>query len=64
MAERVIVTVGPTGEITVEADGVVGSGCGELTKAFRDGLGEQTSDRKKPEYYKRADQANQQSAGK
>lgn len=53
MAERVIVTISPTGKVLVEADGVIGSGCEALTQAMRDGLGETVEEQKKPEYYAR-----------
>jgi len=51
MAERVVVTISPTGKVQVEADGVIGSGCEALTQAMRDGLGETVEEQKKPEYY-------------
>ena len=51
MAERVVVTISPTGKVQVEADGVVGSGCEALTQSMQDGLGETVESQKKPEYY-------------
>lgn len=61
--EQVIITIDAKGEITVEADGVVGKGCEALTKPFEQGLGTVTSDRKKPEWTRDAKQPNQQRAG-
>lgn len=63
MAERVVVTVGTDGEITVEAEGSVGRGCEALTAAFEAGLGTKTGDRKKPEWYRTTEQPNTQAAG-
>lgn len=60
--EKVIVKVGPKGEITVEAQGVVGPGCAQLTKAIEQGLGRVTGDVKRPEFYQQ--QQQQQKAGR
>lgn len=62
MAERVVVTISAGGEIAVEAEGSVGRGCEALTAAFESGLGTKTGDRKKPEWYRTADQPNNQAA--
>lgn len=60
--EQVIVTISPDGDLTVEADGVIGKGCDALTKPFEEGLGATTSDQRKPEYTRDAKQPNQQKA--
>jgi len=60
MSERVLVTIGCTGKVTVEADGVTGSGCEALTKPLVDLFGSGERERK-PEYYEQAEQQQQQS---
>lgn len=61
--EQVIVTISETGEIQVEAAGIVGKGCEALTKPFEQGLGVRTGDKKKPEFLQQAPAAQQQRAG-
>lgn len=55
---QVIVTVDPAGEVKVEAQGITGSGCQQLTSAIERALGETTADVKKPEYLCTQDQTN------
>jgi acylphosphatase len=59
--QQVIVNISPDGEVKVEAAGVAGSGCQQLTKAIEDALGRATADVKKPEFYQ--SQVQQQAAG-
>lgn len=61
--EHVTVTIGPTGEIEVEAHNSVGRGCEALTEAFEKGLGATTGDKKKPEWNRDAKQPTGQQAG-
>ncbi|MCC7421816.1 MAG: DUF2997 domain-containing protein [Planctomycetaceae bacterium] len=51
---EVIVDVSPEGEVKVEANGVVGSGCQQLTKAIEQSIGKTTGDQKKPEFHQTA----------
>ena len=51
MPQQVIVTVDESGEVRVEAKGVVGSGCSALTKAIEQAIGTTTGDAKKPEFH-------------
>jgi len=52
--QQIVVTVSPDGEVQVEAQGVRGAGCQQLTAALEKALGERTADQKKPEYYQQA----------
>ena len=54
---QVIVTIDPEGNTKVEAAGVVGSSCAELTRAIEQAIGETTADVKKPEFFRSAEQA-------
>ena len=54
MSERVEVTVGADGSVTVEAHGVKGSGCKALTEAIERAIGTTTADTKKPEFMQQA----------
>lgn len=60
---QVTVTISPDGGIEVEAHGTVGKDCEALTRAFEQGLGATTGDRKKPEWNRDAKQPNSQPAG-
>ena len=51
--EEITVDITPDGEVKIEVNGVVGSGCAALTKALEDSLGVTTSDEKKTEYNRR-----------
>lgn len=48
--KSIIVSVTPTGEVTVEADGFKGKGCEAATKAIQEALGKTKTDVKKKEY--------------
>jgi Protein of unknown function (DUF2997) len=50
VSEEIEITVKPDGTVTVEAIGVVGSGCQQLTRAIEQALGTTTADQKKPEF--------------
>lgn len=50
---QVLVSISPTGEVTVEAQGVKGAGCHALTKAIEQSLGVVAADNLKPEYNQR-----------
>lgn len=47
---QVIVTVSADGKVQVEAQGVRGATCQQLTEAFENALGQTTTDVKKPEF--------------
>lgn len=51
--EEIIVQITPDGEVEIEVNGVVGSGCAALTKALEESLGITTSDEKKAEFHRR-----------
>jgi len=58
MAE-IIIRVRPTGETTVEADGIVGSACSLHTRPYVEALGQQTGELPKGEMFQQADQEQQ-----
>lgn len=49
--QQILVDISPEGEVKVQAEGVTGSGCKELTKALEQALGKTVSDQKKPEFF-------------
>lgn len=51
--EEITVDITPDGEVKIEVNGVVGSGCTALTKALEESLGVTTSDEKKAEFHRR-----------
>lgn len=53
---QIEIIISPTGELTVEAKDVQGTGCSALTRAIEQALGRTTADMKKPEYHQQ--QAN------
>ena len=61
--QEVTVTIADDGGIEVEAHGTVGRDCEALTRAFEEGLGAVTGDKKKPEWTRDAKQPNSQRAG-
>jgi hypothetical protein len=48
---QVIVDIDPTGNSTIEAQGVTGSSCQDLTRNIERALGKTTGDVKKPEFH-------------
>ena len=60
--QTVIVNIDADGEVKVEAQGVVGSGCAALTKAIEQSLGATTGDVKKPEYFQQQSQGQKANA--
>lgn len=53
---EVVVTVNPDGSAEVEVNGVQGEGCTKYTDAVIEALGgDVTSDKKKPDFYEKAD---------
>jgi hypothetical protein len=48
---RVIVTIDKKGTPKVEASGVSGSGCQDLTRAMQDALGRDGETTRKPEFF-------------
>lgn len=63
MAE-VIIDIGADGTVKIESKGVVGQGCGALTKAIEGALGQTTSDVKKAEYFQQAPITQKNVAGR
>lgn len=53
---EIIVTIGPDGQVSVEAKGLKGTGCVEATRALQEALGQTVSDAKTAEYHQHAQQ--------
>ena len=51
-AETIVVTIGPTGEVTVSVEGVAGPACQALTRPLEAALGVTREDTRTPEYYR------------
>lgn len=49
--QEMIVKISKTGEVTVEAKGVVGKGCKDLTRNIEAAIGRVTADTGKPEMF-------------
>jgi hypothetical protein len=50
VAEEVVIEIDQRGDVTVNVNGVVGTGCTGLTKAIEDGLGVTKKRTLKPEH--------------
>lgn len=61
--QQVIVTVGETGDVKVEANGCVGNGCAALTAEIEKAIGKTTGDVKKSEFHQQAQAGQQAKAG-
>ena len=48
--EEIIIDISPEGEVTIEANNVVGPSCHALTKDIEEGLGATTNRQNKPEF--------------
>ena len=49
-----LVTIGPTGEVTVSVEGVAGPGCQALTRPLEAALGVTREDTRTADYYRAA----------
>jgi hypothetical protein len=54
MRSVVNIEISAKGDVTVEANGVRGSGCQALTRGIENALGTVTADTKKTEYFQQA----------
>jgi len=50
----ILVTIGPTGEVTVTVEGVTGPGCQALTRPLEHALGMTREDTRTADYYRTA----------
>ena len=50
----ILVTIGPTGEVTVTVEGVTGPGCQALTRPLEHALGVTREDTRTADYYRTA----------
>jgi Protein of unknown function (DUF2997) len=53
-AQTIVVTIGPTGEVTVSVEGVIGPGCQALTQPLETALGVTREDTRTAEYFQAA----------
>jgi hypothetical protein len=53
-AQTIVVTIGPTGEVTVSVEGVAGPTCQALTRPLETALGVRREDTRTAEYYRTA----------
>jgi hypothetical protein len=53
-AQTIVVTIGPTGEVTVSVEGVAGPACHALTRPLEAALGVTREDTRTAEYYRTA----------
>lgn len=49
--KKIILTIAPGGELTIETTGFKGKACEAATKAMEEALGVKTKSVKKPEYF-------------
>ncbi|MDF2720708.1 MAG: hypothetical protein K0Q59_383 [Paenibacillus sp.] len=49
--KQIIITVGPDGAVSIEAQNYKGNECEEATRPFEEALGQVTNKKRKPEYY-------------
>ena len=49
--KSLLITITPTGEVSIEATGFKGNSCEKATKAIEAALGTVTTRKKKPEYH-------------
>lgn len=52
---KIIITVSPTGETTLETKGYAGASCTDASKPYEQALGIKTDDRKTAEYHANTD---------
>ena len=63
MKRTIEITVSPTGDISIDALGFKGSGCGQATKFLEEALGVPAKKVKKPEYLQQNVSHGQQKVG-
>ena len=61
--EEIKIIISKDGKVTIDVDGIKGSGCKKLTKTLEKKLGKTVKDKKKAEYYQEQNVEDQQSIG-
>lgn len=61
--QEIKVIISKDGKVTIDVEGIKGSGCKNLTKALEKALGKTTKSKKKAEYYDEQDVSDQQGVG-
>ena len=60
---QIVVDIDRDGQVQVQAQGVQGTGCQQLTRALEEALGTTTGDVKKPEFYQQQQASQGLNAG-
>jgi hypothetical protein len=63
MDKKIIITVSPTGETTVQTTGYTGPACKDASRFIEEALGQATAERLTPEYHQPAIRKNQAPQG-
>ena len=63
MSKKIIITVSPTGETTVQTTGYTGPACKDASRFIEEALGEKTAERLTPEYHQSAKGKNHNTQG-
>jgi Protein of unknown function (DUF2997) len=63
MDKKIIITVSPTGETTVQTTGYTGPACKDASRFIEEALGEKTAERLTPEYHQPAKRQNHTNQG-
>jgi Protein of unknown function (DUF2997) len=57
------IIISKTGQVTIDVEGIKGSGCKNLTKAMEKAFGTTVKDKKKAEFYDEQDVSDNQGVG-
>jgi hypothetical protein len=63
MPKKIIITVSPSGETSVQTTGYTGPACKDASRFIEEALGEKTAERLTPEYHQPATRNNQLDQG-
>ncbi len=61
--EEIKIIISKSGQVTIDVEGIKGSGCKNLTKAMEKAFGMTIKDKKKSDYYDEQDVSDNQSVG-
>lgn len=61
--EEIKIIIAKNGQVTIDVEGIKGSGCKNLTKALEKAFGTTTKSKKKAEYYDQQDVSDNQGVG-
>jgi hypothetical protein len=63
LEKKIVITISPTGETTVQTTGYTGPACKDASRFIEQALGEATAERLTPEYHQPATRKNQTHQG-